>query len=282
MQAKFKLIFKGSFKGAFPLDHLQAVAQALKGLFSAILEKSPPEMAAFFKEFRPLFLGIEAGSSGLLFGNLTPSQLSIFESEKWFWGEVYEVFEALSNGHQKTRSKEILKLARLQTVLGTEWKALEAVDLIGKRTCKVAAEKFREIISALKKEPFEEEKVLVGTIKKVDTRAGERMCLLRTILGESVKVSYPPRLEEEVCRFLRKSVRAYGTAKIDPSTYRIVSFELRALEPYGVRSLEDLERIRQRKEQSLEKFKGVFRDVASELTGEEVTRWQKEALWGTS
>lgn len=224
-------------------------------------------------------MGIEEGSTGLLFSNEDQSELFTEELEKWFWGEVYGVFVAMNNGNQKTYARKILRIAKMQGLFNKDWEAIEAVDMLGNRKTTVSAKTFFQAVEKARKGPFGEDKVLLGTIKKIDTHPNRRTFTLKTLLGEEISVSYPLGLEEEVCRYLRKTVRAYGTALVDPTTFRILSFKLKAIEPYGITSREDLERARKRP-QELRRFEGIFQEVASARTTEEITEWQKETLWG--
>ncbi|HID23597.1 MAG TPA: hypothetical protein EYP14_14530, partial [Planctomycetaceae bacterium] len=216
MEPKFKLILKGRLRGAIPLEHLSTVARALKGLFSLLKEEAPSTYKAFFRKFRPVFVGIEPGSTSLVFSSEDQPELFAEESEKWFWEEVYGVFAALNNGDQKLHARKILRIAKMQSLFGADWEAIEVIDLLGDRRTLVSREAFRQAIETAKKEPFEEKRVLLGTIKKLSTQAGQKKFWLYTILGDRVEVSYPLELEEKVCSLIRKGVKAWGKALVDP------------------------------------------------------------------
>jgi hypothetical protein len=221
-----------------------------------------PKSAVVYQECTLELTGIQKGSTVLPFA-LAKSQQSLPMPELTTFGRevVLEVASAVREIGSTSRRRRnppfeaglLYSLRQMGEVLDRDVTSIEwIVPGNGHRAVKAVFDKrVRDRVLERIQQPSERPECVEGVLEMADFKEQDHKCRIHPLLGQPIVCTFTPEQEQEVYDALRKPVKVYGTATVNPNNSRVDSIaieKISVVEPLMIgakdfhngRSLEEL------------------------------------------
>lgn len=194
--------------------------------------------------------------------------------------------ELQGGGHQPPNNFRPAALVELRHVGRLLGDGIDRIELTLKtRQCNLAAtydEPTLERVRRMLERPSERHETIEGRLLMADFNEPRTRCRIHPAAGEPVQCTFDPHMMEEVQENLRSFVRAKGEGQRDPSTGRVISFQILEIDPLEVETeattIGGSEFWQEKSVEELARDQGVaVPQPLDEIIGKGVDLWEDEA-----